>query len=200
MRLIKKGWGMWSLLVLLAAGAFAGSAHAQQLPLGTPMPLADQTLTSAGGGTSSLAGVKGAKGTVVVFWSNQCPWIDKLQDRLFALSNEFKSQGVGFVLVNANDAAAFPKEAAGAAAYPVPYLVDADAQLAKAFGAERTPHIYVFDARNTLVYAGALDDSPGDAANVQKQYLRDALTALAGGQTIGLPETPAFGCTIKLKP
>lgn len=202
MRMHANRWMNWTVALVLYAVLGAGAAYAQVLPLGAQMPLADQTMANTSGGQASIAGLRGERGTVVVFWSNQCPWVDRLQDRVFSLANEFRSQGVSFILVNSNDPSAFPKESLAesqAKGYALPYLMDADSRLAAAFGAERTPHIYLFDANNALVYVGALDDSPGDPGNVQKSYLRDALTALGQGSPVAVPQTKAFGCTIKLK-
>jgi hypothetical protein len=77
------------------------------------------------------------------------------------------------------------------------YVVDGGAAFAKALGASRTPHAFVFDSNNALIYVGTIDDSPGDPGNVKKTYLSDALTAMVGGSAIGVPKTEAFGCTIK---
>jgi thiol-disulfide isomerase/thioredoxin len=192
----------WTLPALLYALVGTSLAVAQEIPLGSQMPMGDQGLADVAGGNKSLGSLRGSKGTVVAFWSNQCPWIDKYQERVLALANTFKSQGIGFVFVNANDAAAYPKESveeSRAKGYPVTYLMDGTSALAKAFGAERTPHVYVFDATGTLVYVGTVDDSPGDPGNVQKQYLRDALTAVVQGSPVAVPQTKAFGCMIRFK-
>ena len=108
------------------------------------------------------------------------------------------------VLVNSNDASSFPAESPEAtAAYrgekgiSFPYLSDVASDLARAFGATRTPQAFVFDAAGTLVYSGAIDDSPGDPDNVGKEYLRDALGALSRSEPVDVPETKAFGCMIR---
>lgn len=160
----------------------------------------DQTLPRAGGGQGSLADLAGSTGTVVLFWSNQCPWVDKYEDRVLALYDQYSGQGISFVLVNSNDPSAFPRESAQASAergYTMPYLMDARSALARAFGASRAPHVFVFDADRSLVYVGTIDDSPGDPGNVQNTYLADALGALVGGGQIPVAKTKAFGCTIK---
>jgi hypothetical protein len=77
--------------------------------------------------------------------------------------------------------------------------MDAGSDLAEAFGASRTPQVFVFNADNALVYSGTLDDSPGDPASVQKHYLRDALDALLSGTSIAVPRTKAFGSMIKFQ-
>ena len=74
------------------------------------------------------------------------------------------------------------------------YLSDPTSAVAKAFGAERTPHAFVFDADGRLAYVGTIDDSPGDAGNVKERYLERAIGTLGG---VATPSTKAFGCTIK---
>ena len=179
--------------------------QAQELALGSKIPGADVSRVNVNGGSVSISALSGSSGTVVVFWSNQCPWVDKYHGRFAQIVADFSERGMGFVLVNSNDAAAFPQESVEESARVasklsgVTYLSDPDGQLAKAFGAERTPHVYVFNASGELAYVGTIDDSPGDPGNVTSSYLRDALDALASGRTATVPKTKAFGCTIKFK-
>ncbi len=189
-----------SLFALLFA--FAAPVWAQQsgLAIGGSLPMADHPLSTYDGQSQTLGAAKGAKGTVVVFWSNDCPWSTRLEDRVIDLASRYKSQGIGFILVNSNDGVAFPKEGEpGNKSYGFPYVVDKGSSVAKAFGASRTPHVYVFDANGSLAYIGAIDDSPGDAGNVQKRYLEDALKSVVAGSPVAVPETKAFGCTVKLQ-
>lgn len=196
---------------LLALGAHwaAGipGAHAQpdELPLGSTLPASDATLTAVDGTDTTPAARTGAAATVFVFWSNQCLWIDKYEDRVTALITDFQDRGIAFTLVNANDASAFPRESldasrsrARSADYPAPYVRDPTGAFATALGASRTPHAFVFDADRTLVYAGGIDDSPTDPDGVTTPYLRNALSALVNGNPVPTADTKAFGCTIKL--
>lgn len=172
------------------------AAQAQELPLGSKLP-------SVSVGGQGLSGLAGNQGTVVLFWSNQCLWTERYEDRVKALIQKHTGQGFNFVLINPNDPTSFPQESAGevqgrASQYaPATYLKDASAQAAEALGASRTPHAYVFDSNNTLVYVGAVDDSPADPANVQEPYLGNALDALTAGQDVSAAQTKAFGCQIK---
>jgi len=197
---------LWTLLAcgLLAMPA-AGQAGAE-IPLGTAMPMADASLARAQGGQATLSSLAGQQGTAVIFWSNQCPWVERAEGRMMDLAETYSGQGISFVLINSNDAEAYPQESAAESAsrmdaggYPsdVAYISDPTSQVARAFGAERTPHVYLFDANGVLAYVGTIDDSPGDPANVQEQYLRSALEAVAGGSNVAVPQTKAFGCTIK---
>jgi thiol-disulfide isomerase/thioredoxin len=168
------------------------------------MPAPDVPLTRVDGSSATASDLMGASATVFVFWSNQCPWVDRYEDRIQSVASDFRGEGVRFVLVNANDATTFPKEnleasreRADAADYDVTYVRDDDARLAEALGASRTPHVFVFDDANTLVYAGAVDDSPASADNVEKPYLRNALQAVTSGESVSVADTKAFGCTLK---
>ena len=189
------------LSICFVAGVASNSANGQdgEIPLGTVMPASDQPLVATDGSTATLSDMSGARSTVVVFWSNTCPWTDKLSARLFDIA-ENAADGVAFVLINSNDPDAFPKEslAANAAAdYPLPYLSDATSAVAHAFGATRNPHFFVFDRERTLVYVGGFDDSPGDAGRASKRYVPDALRSVGAGQTPDVTRTKAFGCLIK---
>ncbi|HMB90407.1 MAG TPA: redoxin family protein [Rhodothermales bacterium] len=188
------------LLLCMGLAVSTAQAQEQELPLGTALPMQGQSVQNMNGSSTTIGALTGSAGTVFLFWSNQCLWIDKLKDRVMALHNQFSGQGVNFVLVNANNATAFPQEAASVGqeqGYPMTYVVDSGAAFAKALGASRTPHAFVFDSNHALVYIGTIDDSPGDPGNVKKTYLGDALTAMVGGNAIGVPQTEAFGCTIK---
>lgn len=195
-------WGLCAVMALVLSEPT--QAQSVELALGSTMPQADLSRPSANGNQGTLSAARGSKGTVVVFWSNECPWADKNQDRLLSLASEYTGKGFGFVLVNSNDPVAFPKEAReGSRTYMqqsgmnLPYLMDTDGQLARAFGAARTPHVYLFNGSGALVYVGAIDDSPGDPNNVQEHYLRDALNSISSGSSVSVPRTKAFGCTIK---
>ena len=176
---------------------------AQELPLGSPMPLADQSFTGVDGSAATLGSLAGSKGTVVVFWSNKCAWVDRYEARLLELAEQFGSQGYRFVLVNSfnasdeNESAARSAARAGEKGYRMPYVADANGALAKALGAVRAPQVFVFDANRSLAYVGAIDDSPSAAASAQNRFLFDALTAGAAGRTPATTRTEALGCLIR---
>jgi thiol-disulfide isomerase/thioredoxin len=195
------------LAALLLAAFLLRPATAQDvqpIDIGAPLPLADETLQNATGAATSFADQAGEEGLAVIFWSNTCPWVAKYEDRVLALAEEYEQAGVGFVIVNANDPSEHPEEGmsalrqhANAAGYPFPYLIDEGSRAAKAFGATRTPQVFLFDADNRLVYEGTVDDSPSDASQVSEEYFRDAMNQLIAGTAIAVQKTKAFGCTIK---
>ena len=181
-------------------------ATGQGISPGSPLPTPNQPMSNATGGQGSLAEVKGEAGLVVILWSNQCPWVDRYEERVAELASAYMAEGFGFALVNANDADAFPLESpeesqqrARGRGYEMPYFADEGSRLARALGAERTPEAYVFDANDNLVYAGAIDDSPSDPRGVEEAYLQNALDAVLAGEAVETAQTKAFGCTIKLQ-
>lgn len=195
------------LAVLLLATLLIRPAAAQEgqpLDIGASLPLAGETMQSATGAATSFGQQMGTEGLAVIFWSNTCPWVAKYEDRVIALAEEYAPAGIGFVIVNANDPGAYPEEGmpairqhAGEAGYPFPYLVDEGSRAAKAFGATRTPQVFLFDTDRRLVYEGTVDDSPSDASQVGEEYFRDAMNQLIAGTAIAVQKTKAFGCTIK---
>lgn len=191
--------GLFLSLLLIAVPA---EAQPEPMPLGSALPSA--SLQQLDGSTVQLSALTGETGTVLLFWSNQCPWVNRYEERVARLVDRFQAQGIRFVLVNANDASAFPQESlaasqerANAQDYEATYVRDEGASLARALGATRTPHAFVFDADQTLVYTGTIDDSPSGPEGASNTYLADALNALTSGGEIPVPQTKAFGCTIK---
>lgn len=182
----------------------AAAQDGQPLDIGAALPLAGETMQNVTGSATSFEQQMGAEGLAVIFWSNTCPWVAKYESRVLALAEEYVPAGIGFVVVNANDPGAYPEEGmqairqqASEAGYPFPYLVDEGSRAAEAFGASRTPQVFLFDTAGRLVYEGTVDDSPSDASQVQEEYLRDAMNQLIAGTTIAVQKTKAFGCTIK---
>lgn len=163
-------------------------------------------LPGVDGEVRSLAGIsQGKQATAVVFMCNHCPYVLAWLERLVAVSNDYAGEGVAFVAINSNDAVKYPAddfeamvELADGYELPFPYLHDETQQVAEAYGAERTPEVFLFDAGLTLRYHGAPDDNY-DEVQASVPYLRDALDAVLGGEQPAVQETPPVGCTIKWK-
>jgi peroxiredoxin len=163
-------------------------------------------LPGVDGKTYSLSALsEGKKATAVVFMCNHCPYVLAWLDRLSAVAKDYADQGVAFAGINANDAAKyaaddFPGMQKLAKEYglPYPYLHDESQEIARAYGAERTPEIFVFDADLKLRYHGAPDDNH-DETQASVPYLRNALDAVLAGQEPPLAKTPPVGCTVKWK-
>lgn len=180
------------------------AAPAMALELGAPAPQADVKMKNVDGKELSIREVAGQQGTLVIFTCNHCPWAKAWEERIAALGNEYAKRGIGVIAVNAND----PKvnaadgyegmvERAKQRNFQFAYVVDAGSTVAKAFGAERTPEVFLFDAKGQLVYHGTIDDNAENAAAAKQHYLRDALESVATGKPVAVAETKALGCTIK---
>jgi hypothetical protein len=194
------------LVLALALLAPAACARAQGLSLGDAAPLADVEMQSVDGSDVTLDSAKGAKGLLVVFTCNHCPWAQAWESRIVEIGNHAAKRGLGVVAVNPNDPEAFPDDAfepmqarARSAGMAFPYVVDATSDLARAFGATKTPEAFLFDAKGRLVYHGTVDDNAREPGQVKKRWLRDAVDAVVAGKRVPLAETKAFGCSIKLR-
>jgi peroxiredoxin len=189
-------------LVFFIPGIFA--QNIKSIPVGTVLPSETVKLKDVSGEQITLQDAKKEKGLVVMFTCNTCPYVVKNQQRTKEVCNYAKSKGLGVVLVNSNagsrdggDSYEAMKEYAKTQGYEWNYVMDEGTTLADAFGAARTPEVYVFDANNKLVYKGAIDDNPGDAGAVKKQHLKSAINATSTGQEISVKESKSVGCSIK---
>jgi peroxiredoxin len=177
---------------------------AGELEIGSTMPLMDHQLVNISGNTMTLADVKGDVGTLVVFSCNTCPWVIRWEDRYVSLANTYAPKGIGMIAVNSNaarfggeDSLKEMVEHAKNNGYNFPYAQDPESELASAFGATKTPHIYLFNADDKLVYLGAIDDNAKNAKKVEVPFLANAIDALLAGNPINPQTTKALGCSIK---
>jgi peroxiredoxin len=141
---------------------------------------------------------------VVVFTCNHCPYAQAWEGRINAVARDYAARGVKLVAINANDTKQVPGDSFEAMAARVqehelvyPYLRDQSQEVARAYGAERTPEIFVFDSSGTLRYHGAPDDNYEEESAVTQPYLRQALDAILDDDTVETIETAPVGCTIK---
>ncbi len=181
------GWG------LLGIGGWA------QTPLspGSSLPSVESSLKRPDGSTVAPQSLFGKTGTVVLFWSNQCPWVDRYEKRVKDLVSDVHGDGIQVVRVNSNKGEQVSPAQAEKKSYAAPYVRDPNATLAQALGASRTPEAFVFDQSRTLVYTGAIDDNPSGAEQVDTPYLRKAVEALQAGTEVPEQKTKAFGCVLK---
>ncbi|HTT14409.1 MAG TPA: thioredoxin family protein [Thermoplasmata archaeon] len=141
---------------------------------------------------------------VVAFWCNHCPYVQAWEGRMIELARQYGPKGVGFVMINANDARAYPEdriEAMEARArekhYPFPYLQDESQEVAHAYGALVTPHPMVFDRDRRLVFQGRIDNDHQHPERAHEHYLARALDQVLAGQPVTPAELPVAGCTVK---
>ena len=175
-----------------------------ELEIGSAMPLMDHQLADISGNIMTLADAKGDAGTLVVFSCNTCPWVIRWEDRYVTLANTYAPKGIGMIAVNSNasrfgseDSLEEMVEHAKNNGYNFPYAQDPESKLASAFGATKTPHIYLFNADDKLVYLGAIDDNAKNAKKVEVPFLANAIDALLAGKPINPQTTKALGCSIK---
>jgi peroxiredoxin len=173
------------------------------VPLGTPAP--DFTLPSVEGGTVSLADFTGSPALLVVFLSNHCPYVRRIENGIGALTAEYKDKSLATVAICSNDVVNYPdddaehlREQVKRAGFTFPYLIDESQETAKAYRAACTPDFFLFDGDRRLVYHGAIDDNRDDRA-VTRHYLREALDAVLEGREPPVADTPAVGCTVKYR-
>ncbi len=187
---------MRRLTVFLAAiFAFAVAANAQGIAVGATME--DFSLAGTDGKTHSLNSLKGDKGAVVMFLSAQCPVVKGYIERINAVAADYKSKGITFIGINSNATEDFAwVKSDGDQNFKFPMLIDKGSKLADKLGATVTPEAYYVDAKNTLLYHGAIDNDRSGKA-ITDQYLRAAFDQSLAGQKVVNTRKNAFGCTIK---
>jgi peroxiredoxin len=171
--------------------------------------VADFSLKNVDGKMVSLADFKQAKGFIVVFTCNHCPFAKRYQDRLKSLNETYAPKGFPVIAISANDPMDVPEDSyenmivrAKEQNYTFPYLYDERQTVARAFGAKKTPHAFVLSCRDGkyfLEYTGAIDDNGGEPDKVQHPYIINTVDALLQGKPVTVRETKSVGCSIKLK-
>jgi peroxiredoxin len=192
-----------SLLALAVSLTVATSAFG--LNIGDKAPSTSVKMKNVDGREISIADVAGKEGTLVIFSCNHCPFVKAWQGRIASIGNAAKGKGVGVIVINPNDPAAYAEDSfdemqkrAQQLGFTFPYVVDATSDVARAFGATRTPEAFLFGKDGKLVYHGAIDDSK-EADQVAKRFLQDAINELTAGKNIPVKETKFVGCGIKFR-
>lgn len=195
-------FGMIAVLALVASAPIGNGYEVGDT-------VADFKLKNVDGKMVSLADFKEAKGFVVIFDCNTCPYSKAYNTRIITLNNNCAAKGFPVVTINPND----PEISAGdsfdmmvsrakSKGYTFPYLVDETQSVAKAFGATNTPHVFVLrrDGKDLKVaYIGAIDDSAKDEAGVTRKYVEEVIDALVSNKAVPVTKTKAIGCGIKWK-
>lgn len=190
-----------SLFFLLCNMAIAQNS---ELGIGKPAPLADHKVEDISGRSLTLNSVKEQNGLLVIFSCNTCPWVVKWENRYLDLGTITKTSNIGMIALNPNErirdkgeSMEDMKKRAKNKGYNFYYALDKDHELADAFGATRTPHVFLFDKDMKLVYRGAIDDNAADAGKVKQYYLKNAIDELVAGKSVTESTTRSLGCTIK---
>lgn len=169
----------------------------------------DFKLKNIDGKMVSMSKFKEAKGFIVVFTCNHCPWSQAYEQRIVELDKKYKDKGYPVIAINPNDPDQQPedsfdemKKRAKAKGYTFPYLVDDTQDVTRDYGATRTPHVYVLnkeEGKMVVRYIGAIDDNTEFPDKVSKRYVEDAINDLIDGVYVRNGNTKAVGCTIKWK-
>ena len=191
-----------TLPAVLIAAAF--SVNIEPLPLGSPIPKPDLRMKDVSGKDVALQEVKTAKGLLVMFSCNTCPYVIRNQGRTAEVCRYATANGIGVAILNANEAKrgeddSFEEMKAYAKnqGYNWHYLVDENSVQANAFGANRTPECYLFDGNGKLVYHGAIDDNPNDEEAVSRKHLTLAIDEMLAGKEVSVKQSRSVGCSIK---
>ncbi len=190
--------------VLVVAFMPSEKTAVEELSIGAEAPLTDLEVQDVSGEMLTLSEVAKSNGLLVNFSCNTCPWVGAWEDRYNPIAQLAEENDIGVIALNPNTAIRDDgeslqdmKERAEKSNYQFPYAVDKDSKLASAFGATRTPHIYLFNSDMELVYRGAIDDNAKSAEDVKNPYLKNAIKDLAAGNEISPKTTKSLGCTIK---
>jgi len=194
-------------ILLIALLLLNTSLFAQKYPtikIGEQMPMQQTETFDTNEKSRTLNGNLKNNGLLVVFTSNSCPFVVMWEDRYKLLEVKCRNSNIGMVYINSNqakrngdDSVEKMKNHSKEMGYTFPYLIDKNSEIANAFGAKTTPHVFLFNNEKTLVYKGAIDDNYKSANDVTENYLLDALENVSNQQSISIKETKAVGCSIK---
>jgi peroxiredoxin len=169
----------------------------------------DFKLKNIDGTMVSLSDFKSAKGFIVIFTCNHCPYAKKYEDRIIELDKKYKDQGYPVIAINPNDPNVQPEDGyqqmidrAKQKGFTFPYLVDEGQKIYPQYGATKTPHVFVLqkeNGKNIVKYIGAIDNNYDNPKDVSEYYAQDAVNALIKGEPVKMTKTVAIGCTIKVK-
>ncbi len=174
------------------------------LSIGETLPIPNYKMKSVDGSFYSLNDLKTEEGILVIFTCNTCPFVVMWEDRYKMLEEYCKKNNIGMAYINSNykrrnsvDSYKSMIEHSKNMNYSYEYLVDNKSKLANTFNAKTTPHIFLFDETNKLIYKGSIDNNYKDKSNVTEFYLKDAMDQMLKNEKIEINTTKAIGCGIK---
>ncbi len=195
------------LTVVLAMSSFSADIPADDEGYRIGDLAEDFNLKNVDGKMVSLADYKDARGYLVIFTCNTCPYAQAYEDRIIALDKKYKKKGVPVIAINPNSPEKSPKDSfedmqvrATEKGFSFPYLLDEGQEIYPKYGATRTPHVFLLEKKdkgNEVRYIGAIDDNYQDETSVETRYVEDAVDAMLGGEEIRITTTKAIGCSIK---
>lgn len=180
------------------------ATQSTMLELGTTAP--HFRLASFDDQVTELADFRDARGLVIAFICNHCPFVKHIRNEFARFAREYQSKGIAVIAINSNDIQAYPEDGlegmaaeARSAGYTFPYLFDETQAVAKAYQAVCTPDLFLFDAHHKLVYRGQFDDSRPSKGTPTGADLRAACDALLSDRGVLKEQKPSVGCSIKWK-
>lgn len=196
---------MKTLIILSAAFMLLSANPGKGYKVGDKA--SDFTLKNIDGKMVSLSDYKSAKGFVVIFTCNHCPFAKAYEDRIISLDKKFKDKGYPVIAINPNDASIVPEDSyekmiirAKEKSFTFPYLRDEKQKVANKYGALKTPHVYLLNKeKDELIvrYIGTIDNNYQDESAVTETFLTDAINALINKKLPSPDFTKAVGCSIK---
>ena len=196
-----------SLSVLMLFGLYAFKSVAEPPGYTVGDYASDFKLPNVDGKMVSLSDFKEARGFLVIFTCNTCPYAIAYEERIMELDKKYKGKGVPVIAINPNNPQAQPgdsfekmKRRAENKGYTFPYLQDEGQEIYPVYGATRTPHVFLLektDKGNLVRYIGTIDDNYQDAGAVDTRYVEAAVDAMLAGKEIEIKTTKAIGCSIK---
>jgi len=166
----------------------------------------DFKLENVDGTMVSLSDYPDAKGYIVIFTCNTCPYAVMYEDRINELNKKYESQGYPVIAIMPNDTEMKPDDSldkmkvrAEEKGFTFPYLIDAEQTIFPQYGASKTPHVYLLDKNRVVKYIGAIDDNPQNAEEAKEKYVENAIAAIEAGKEVDPSTTKAIGCGIKVK-
>jgi peroxiredoxin len=191
---------------------FSYTLDANTLPVSKGYTIGDAVsnidLKDVDGAMVSFSDFPKAKGFIVIFTCNTCPFAVASEDRIIALDAQFKEKGFPVIAINPNNPSVQPDDTfelmqlkARDKGFTFPYLYDATSMVYAQFGAKKTPHVYLLQrekGQNIVKYIGAIDDNVRNESAVKEQFLANAINELLAGKEVSRKETKAIGCSIKV--
>ena len=167
-------------------------------------PYVNFLLPSTDGNEVSLDIAELGEYKLVIFSCNHCPYPQAWEDRIIKIQEKYKSNGLSIIMISSNDALKYPedsfpkmKERHNEKGFNFHYLFDETQEVAKMYGAERTPEVFLFNEIGLLKYQGTIDDNYENESEVKIKYVEEAIESLISGKDPEITQTDAVGCTIK---
>ena len=193
-------------LLVLAAGLITAFNTSKPAGYEIGSIATDFSLKNVDNKMVSLKDYKEAKGFIVIFTCNHCPYAIAYEDRIIDLDKKYKKLGYPVIAINPNnpekqkdDSFEKMKVRAKEKGFTFPYLFDDGQKIYPQYGATKTPHVFLLDKNLVVKYIGAIDDNVEDASEVKEKYLENAIAALEKGEEPTPNTTKAIGCSIKVK-